>query len=51
MKFSGRSLISDENKKIRLIFLMETYNEPAHVVFGIYRTCVKSLIKRALSAT
>ena len=30
---------------------METYNEPAHVFFCIYRTCETSLIKRALSAT
>ena len=51
MKFSGSSLISDQNKKNKVDIFIKTYNEPAHMVFGINRTCVKSLIKRALSAT
>ena len=53
MKCSGSFLISDQNK-LRLMAFNGNFNitsKPGHVIFGIYRECVKSFIKRTSSAT
>ena len=53
MKCSDNFLISDQNI-LRMIAFYGNFNtssRPGQVIFGIYRACVKSLIKRTSSAT
>ena len=53
MKCSGSFLISDQIK-LRLMAFNGNFNitsKPGQVILGIYRACVKSLVKRTSSAT